>query len=169
MRTLSRAGRSSLWEIPIFKAVVLSEVLKSPPRSQAPGTWLWILEVIPTRVYQEMGHPFTHQFHSQPCPAGAQWSQENIHYCIKRWVAQAEKARADYQLAFDQSLRLHVGIYEFHWFSYILHLLIPLPLIHPLEWTADLSLKLDMSSLLCGQERWSIPWGAHVWLLGRCY
>lgn len=113
----SRSGKSSLWEIPIFKA--LDDAPKSPPRSQAPGTWLWILKVFPTRASQEMDHPFTRQLHSQRYPAGAWWSQEDIHYCmLQETGAEAEQARADYQWAFDLSLDLHVGIYEFHWWCF---------------------------------------------------
>ncbi len=116
-------------------------MLKSPPHSQAAGVWLWILEVIPTRVSQKTDLPFTHQSHSQLHPAGAQWSQEDIHYCIYQEMGGWSK---------EGKSRLSVSFWSAIWSPWgefmnvidggFLHLLIFSPWVHPSEWTADLSL-----------------------------
>lgn len=106
----SRWGRFSA------AAAALSEVLKSSPCSRPPGMRLWILAETPTRASWENG-PSIHTLvpsSNSTLQVLSDHRRISTAVCIRRRGTEAEKARADYQLAFDLSLALHVGIYEFH-------------------------------------------------------
>lgn len=49
-------------------------------------------ELSPQR-WEEMVHPFTRNPHFQLCPAGAQWSQEDIHHCAYQGMEQTRKEK----------------------------------------------------------------------------
>lgn len=117
----------SRWERFSAAAAALSEVLKSSPCSRPPGMRLWILEETPTRASWENG-PSIHTLvpsSNSTLQVLSDHRRISTAVCIRRQGTEAEKARADYQLAFDLSLALHVGIYEFHcrrfFFVFFLH------------------------------------------------
>lgn len=131
------------------------------PRLQKPNKNLkkWF----PPEGPKKMDHPFTHKFHSQICPAGAQWSQEDILYCIyEEMGAAAEGAGADYLLAFDLSLGLHEGICEF--------LSTPPQSLH--HWSAQLTSLSSLTRLCCSVCSTTLEHPTErlwFWLLGRCH
>lgn len=117
----------SRWESFSAAAAALSEVLKSSPCSRPPGMRLWILAETPTRASWE-NRPSIHTLvpsSNSTLQVLSDHRRISTAVCIRRRGTEAEKARADYQLAFDLSLALHVGIYEFHcrrfFFVFFLH------------------------------------------------
>lgn len=115
---------------------------------QPPGMWLGILEETFTRASWENGPSIHTLVPSTNFKLQVLRDHRRIStaVCIRRRGTEAEKARADYRLAFDLSLAPHVGIYEFHCQHFFFpHLFIRPPQIHPSEWTADLSRAWQVS------------------------
>lgn len=119
---------------------------------QPPGMWLGILEETFTRASWENGPSIHTLVPSTNFKLQVLRDHRRIStaVCIRRRGTEAEKARADYRLAFDLSLAPHVGIYEFHCQHFFFSTPLYSPSTNPSIWVNSWPLSSLTGLSLCG-------------------